>query len=313
MFKDKIILKELMRICEQLQILESNIIFRNKKYTVTPENKVVGLINILYSECYALKESYQSGLISKKVLQHSLDEKFVNELSKNNHTQERILKGWQIKHNYHNGYLEVSKNNKSKIIHSADLRSQDNLIVSFLEKKEDQFRQQTFYYNFSNVTFELNKEITRIYWNITSEGASKLINIITKKLNYYTIPFLFKCLNHPDLYFRRDAAVLYIEDENLKIIDFLLPEICYEMKNYLEDDVPLFSYKYSKGVGLAQSPNNQESFGMNRVSILAESLLNNVNLNDTSAVINQISIDFLKKGINPETPFLNKGFKVLIS
>jgi hypothetical protein len=87
------------------------------------------------------------------------------------------------------------------------------------------------------------------------------------------IPFIFKCLTHPDLYFRRDAAVLYIEDSMMPIIKMLLPEICEEMKDYLQEDVPLFACQYAKGVGIAESPNEHESFGMNRVAIIAEVLL----------------------------------------
>ena len=312
MFKNKTILKELTRICNQLQILETEIVFRNKKYNVTTENKLISLINILYSECYALKESYQSKADFSYNYQLNTDEKFLKELSENNQTKERIHLGWKINQNYPNGFLEVTKNNKNKIIHNNDIINQDHTFVSFISKKEDRLRQPTFYYSFSNETIQLDKEITRIYWNITSEGAAKLIKIITEKLNYYLIPFLFKCLNHPDLYFRRDAAVLYIEDKNLKILNFLLPEICIEMKTYLEKDVPLFTFKYFNGVGIAQSPNSQESFGMNRINILAESLLNNINCKDILILINNISNNFLKKGVNPDLPYLNRGNKIII-
>ena len=319
MFKDKIVLNELERICSQLQVSESDIFFRNKRYSVTNENKLVSLVNILYSECYALKENYQNGAMHIQNANFNFEETFVAELSLNNTTQEKITNGWKINKNFQNGYFEVTKNNKNRIIHSSDIRhphnySSDDKMISIFQPKEDKYRQPTFYYVFSNETIALDDQITRIYWNIGSKGASKLIQIITQKLNYYHIPFLFKCLNNPNLYFRRDPAVLYVEDKNLQMLSLLLPDLSATMENYLEEDVPLFTFKYSKGIGIAQSPSSKESFGMSRMGILAESLLDLTNKNaDTTKTIKHISVEFLKKGINPEAPFLNKGSKILIN
>jgi hypothetical protein len=316
MFKDKTTLNELKRICNQLEVSEFEIVFRNKKYKVTPENILNSLVNILYSECYALKETYQTtGVFKKQNHFFDIDETFVSQLSTNNSSNDKIQEGWVIKKNLENGLVEVIKENRTKIVHYNQLANnalKDTVTIHF--SKEDKYKQQTFYYVFSNQDFDLNKGITRIYWNINSDGAAILIKHITTKLNYYNIPFLFKCLNNPNLYFRRDAAVLYIEDENIQIIKHLLPDLCIAIQNYLEDDVPLFSFKYRKGVGIAENPNNHESFGMNRINILAESLLKFSNTKkDVDTMLKQISYDFIEKGINPEKPYLNKGSRILIN
>jgi len=65
MFKDSAIIKELTRLVNQLQITSSHIVFRGRQYAVTPDTLQESLTRILYSECYALKESYQSDLYSK--------------------------------------------------------------------------------------------------------------------------------------------------------------------------------------------------------------------------------------------------------
>ena len=62
MFEDKTILSELNRLISQLSISDSAIAFRGNVYPVTPGNTLEILTNILYSECYALKERYQAGL-----------------------------------------------------------------------------------------------------------------------------------------------------------------------------------------------------------------------------------------------------------
>lgn len=321
MFQDKNILEELTNLIEQLEVSGSHITFREKQYAIMPENALGSLVNVLYSECYALKETYQKGLAKRQNGTIGISDDFVNLLSANNHTKDKEEQGWQIKNAYSNGYVEVIKHGKTKAVRYSELRNLPNGIAPAIGQtvavhfsKEDKQRQPSFYYVFSNHALDLSQKLTRIYWNINSKGAAELIKNITKTLNHYNIPFLFKCLNHPDLYFRRDAAVLYIEDDAMHIINLILPEICGIMNEYLEEDVPLFTYKYSKGVGIAESPNTQESFGMNRVGIVAEILMHSVQKNETSdAVIKQIETAFLKKGINPSAPFLNKGSRILFN
>ncbi len=319
MFKDETTITELKRIISQLEISATTITFRTKKYDILPENAVNSLINILYSECYALKEKHQNGLAKNGNFEFALDESFLAQLSENNLSLDKIDTGWEIKQNHLNGFLDVTKHDKIKTIHYTQIVKQNTtdqskplLDLSF--PKEDKYRQKTFYYVFSNENFDTNKKMTRIYWNIKSQGAASLIHEITKKFNHYNIPFIFKCLNHPNLYFRRDAAVLYVYDENLAIVTFLLPDIWNRLQEHLEADVPLFTFKYKKGLGIAENPSLHESFGMNRIGIVAASLINNCAspLNENQ-ILERISNDFLKKGINPESPYLNKGSRRLLN
>lgn len=321
MFQDKTIIKELTRLVSQLHISDSGIVFREKQYSITPENAMGSLISILYSECYALKETYQSGQKERALHFTGANDAFSELLSQNNHTQNKTEKDWVVKIIYPNGYLEIAKQNESRLIPVSYLMDipvgsipETSQTVTVLFPKEDKHRQPTFHYVFSNQSLNPSQHLTRIYWNCISEGAPVLINILTEKLNHYNIPFLFKCLNHPDLYFRRDAAVLYIEDAMLPIIKMLLPEICDAMKEYMEEDVPLFSYPYAKGVGIAESPNAQESFGMNRVTIIAETLFQTAHKKLVAdAVVNEIAAAFVQRGIDPKATFLNKGSKILFN
>ncbi|MEO6177210.1 MAG: T3SS effector HopA1 family protein [Flavobacterium circumlabens] len=321
MFQDKTIIKELTRLVSQLHISDSTILFRDKQYATTAENAMGSLISILYSECYALKESYQSGEKERAVHFSVTNDAFSELLSQNNHSKNKTEKDWMVKNIYPNGYLEIVKLAEHRIIPVSSVTdipvgstAAIGQTVTVLFPKEDKHRQPTFHYVFSNQSLNPSPNLTRIYWNCISEGAPVLINILTKTLNYYNIPFLFKCLNHPDLYFRRDAAVLYVEDAMLPIIKMLLPEICDEMKEYLEEDVPLFTYPYAKGVGIAESPNAQESFGMNRVTILAETLFQTAHKKlVAAAVVDEIAAAFVQRGIDPENTFLNKGSKIVFN
>ncbi|WP_343624326.1 T3SS effector HopA1 family protein [Flavobacterium lindanitolerans] len=310
MFKDSAIIKELTRLVNQLEITSSHIVFRGKQYAVTPDTLQESLTGILYSECYALKESYQSDLLHKPNYSIENDVNFMRLLSQNNHSKDRIEQGWQVKTNYPGGYVEVVRQAESHIVPLNALKETGGQNVAVFFPKEDQHRQPTFYYVFGNQNLDFSKNLVRVYWNITSEGAPVLIDSITKKLNRYNIPFLFKCLNHPQLYFRRDAAVLYIEDTLQHLLGQLLPELYEDIKEFLEEDVPLFSYRYQKGMGMAENPSSQESFGMNRMAIVASVLANPVPKNpDAGTLLQEIATAFQQKGIHPETTFLNKGTK----
>lgn len=320
MFEDQAIIKELTRLINELQISEAEIIFRKNKYNVAPENLKNSLINLLYSECYATKESYQNGQFLKNNNDFMIeDTAFISRLSQNNQTKDKVEKGWQIKNNYSNGFVEISKFGENRIVSFSSIKSTQSSTIPTADQsfsvyfpKEDKDRQPTFFYVFGNRNIDLSQNLTRVYWNITSEGAPKLIKIITKKLNYYNIPFLFKCLNHPNLYFRRDAAVLYLEDHLMPIISLILADIYTEIKEYLEKDVPLFSYQFREGIGIAESPNSQESFGMNRVEIVATALLKIIPKKlSIENSIKEIAATFLEKGIDPSKTFLNKGSRTL--
>lgn len=315
MFKDKAVLKELSKLASQIEITGSHIVFRGKTYPVTDGNAVAVLTGLLYSECYMLKESYQSDSL-KRPDQFTEDSGFINLLSQSNHTKEKTEQGWKIIQNYPNGYAEVTKNKENRIVPASYLRMQSptEQIASIFFPKEDRYRQPTFYYAFSNELMDTSQKLVRIYWNCTSEGAPVLIDQITTKLNSYNIPFLFKCLNHPGLYFRRDAAVLYIEDKLMPLLELILPQISEAMDDFLEEDVPLFSYHYDKGTGIAENPDTQESFGMNRMATVAEALLlASLKKLQPDETISEIAMAFQKKGINPLATHLNKGSKVLFN
>ncbi len=314
MFKDATTLKELERMVAQLHISHTAITFRGKDYAVTPENALQSLAGILYSECYALKESHQQGLVLKE--EYNKDNSFLALLSAGNHTLNRLEPGWKVSNNYSNGYVEITRNGQIQIVPvtalegisaSSTFPAEQEFTVFF--PKEDRLRQPTFYYVFSNRHIDTTQRMTRVYWNISSEGAAVLVEAVTKKLNHYNIPFLFKCLSHPSFYFRRDAAVLYVDDAMMPMLSFILPEIYEEVKQHLEEDVPLFTFKYKKGIGIAENPTTEESFGMNRMAAVAGALM------DTSIAdqVQAIAAAFLEKGINPDTPYLNKGSKTLLN
>jgi hypothetical protein len=121
---------------------------------------------------------------------------------------------------------------------------------------------------------------TRFYFNLKPEGGSILTQEITYLLNKYRIPFQFKVLADPNLFVRADSAVLYISKQYCDLIYFLLQsEIIPAVKDSLKVDNTKLALRLFDGISFAESPADGKSFGMDRMSLIADAILENA-LND---------------------------------
>lgn len=309
-------LEELTHIFSQLEFSTNEFHFRKKCYHHTDENVVDILTAVLYSECYAKKKSVQ--LLGETLWMGNTENEylFIDQLSANNCTEVHIENGWTVKNVQSNGFMELGKSAIKKIVAlTAYIKAGPsdipniNQVISITLPKEDRWIQQGFYYVYSNEPFDAFQPMVRIYWNTDSAGAILLVKAITQQLNLYHIPFIFKCLNHPAAYTRRDPCVLYLSKKYYTICSWLLDTIEVELKNHLYEDVPLFAYKHSNGIGIAENPLTNESFGMNRMKMVAEALIGFSKENDGISATDSIKNAFIKRGIDFNTAYLNKGSK----
>ena len=153
------------------------------------------------------------------------------------------------------------------------------------------------------------REVVRVYWNLYAWGAATLVRRITERLNGTGLPFRLKLVNHPDRYNRCDAAVLYLLKEDLERAVPLLAEVYGEVRPDLKRPVPALTKRIAPGVGLAEDPGGNESFGMHRCRLLAEGLVRGwerglESVEDRLAVVIET---FEEAGIDPERPWLNPG------
>ncbi|MES2630053.1 MAG: T3SS effector HopA1 family protein [Bacteroidota bacterium] len=233
----------------------------------------------LYSQYYALKSSARSsGPVHFSDL--PVDEHFIAQLSAHNLSIDRIEDHWQIRSVINAHWVEVYRAGQTRSVHSsrllrdspdAPLTKNEHVRVHY--PKGDAVIQHGFYYAFSDQPFDNDYLLLRVYWNLEPEGAPLLISSISRLLNHYNIPFSFKCLNHPELYKRRDTAVLYLSNRYYHTVSQLLPQICAEVKDQLQSDIPLFTHRYLDGVGMAENPLSNESFGISRMKLVANALL----------------------------------------
>ena len=211
-------------------------------------------------------------------------------LSKLNTTEEKEDKLWNVYNIDQSGNAFVTKNGEVRYLVPnqwtfSDPKDQQLKIGAYVNlkvQKEDTQVQEVFYHVRSQEIVSQQASFLRIYFNTNFEGAKILVNKITTLFNKYSIPFLFKCLNHPDLFNRTDSAVLYVNRAYSRIGFQLLLKIIPDVVPHLKKEIPLFSLPIIPGIGFSEDPGDGQSFGMSRCKILGEALVDSYNKSQTS-------------------------------
>jgi hypothetical protein len=175
--------------------------------------------------------------------------------------------------------------------------------------------QNGFYMAVSNAGPDTHPHTVRVYFNLSPEGAVAVMSSLTRQLNETKIPFTFKVLYNPSDYERYDSGVLYFERSNYKTVWQVLTSVYTEARSHFRTEVPLFTKFLAPGLSLAEEPDckfaAQESFGMNRCQIVANSLLEARSTGDESSECRMAFIrqHFSLLGIDLKQPYLNANSK----
>ena len=276
-------------------------------------NLINALTNTIYTKFYS---GIKNGEHTSKIPPKAERNEFMNQLSQANTSVSGFDYHWNIynidtttKNVYvqKNGELRWLQPNSYRFVNPQQKQAAVNTKVNLTRQKENKNIQPVFYHVFGNELFPQEVEIGRIYWNVSPEGASKLINLLTTILNDYKIPFQFKCLNHPELYVRSDSAVLYFNKKHVQLVSIILNTIIPNLEPYLVDEIPMFTKQLFKGVSYAEDPGKGQSFGMSRSSTIATALVDafqqEKNTKQTfDTVVNSLS----RKGMTLNRLYLNK-------
>jgi len=214
-----------------------------------------------------------------------------HELSQLNQTKESENPLWRVYSIDQNGTAYVTKNGQVRYLvpnhwsfnNPSDKQLKLGTLVNIKLAKEDTKIQEVFYHVKSEQIVSQQAGYIRIYFNTNFEGAKVLVKQITSQFNKYQVPFLFKCLNHPNLYNRSDSAVLYVNRAYFKIAFQLLHLLIPKLTPFLKKEVPLFSLPIAQGVSFSEDPGDGQSFGMSRCKILSEALVEAFNKNKNNA------------------------------
>jgi hypothetical protein len=149
--------------------------------------------------------------------------------------------------------------------------------------------------------------LVRLYWNLKAEGAALFVRAFTNALNEARIFFRLKVLNGPGAYVRCDAGVIYFHKYDYEKMFAAWAQVYEGIEPYLKSAVPMFTRRIAAGVGLAEDPGTQESFGQHRCRLLADGMIRGYEQHAQSLderlrlVLNR----FDAEGIRMTEPYLN--------
>jgi hypothetical protein len=149
--------------------------------------------------------------------------------------------------------------------------------------------------------------LVRLYWNLRAAGAIEFVRSFTLLLNHAGIYFRLKVLNDPALYARCDTGVLYFYKADHRGVSEAVSTLYSSVARFLNADVPAFTRRIAPGLGLAEDPGTQESFGQHRCRILAEGIIraHEEKAKSLSDRLKIVEWHFASEGIRLSEPHLN--------
>lgn len=275
------------------------------------------LFQCYYQYCYV--QPFKDDLPPLETSQVTLNESLIQQLSESNDTKDRWETGWQIAEILPTGQIRADKHGRTRYMWAGEFLSnqgfgvqpQPGMQINAFFPKESATIQPGFFFTFGQ-TFKDSWEESnamRLYWHIDETGAPKLLRGISSRLNRFRIPYRFKVLNNSLPFNRSDSAVLFLNRRYYRIAIELMAEVHKEVKGHLKPETPLFTKHMGRGLGLAEDPNNGDSFGMSRCRMVAEGLWNAFNLGVTGDKerFEQVEKQFESYGISLDRPYLNGG------
>jgi HopA1 effector protein family len=268
----------------------------------------------LYLHCYCRPFS---GAISEPSPPGDGGKDLTAELVEANTGQERWEAGWRIAQALPSGQVAVQRNGLSRLLWPGEFFSPEggaprpgNEVHVFC-RKHSKALQPGFYFVFGETLSDQQDEssFVRLYWNVQESGVLELVRGMTGALNRFQVPFRFKCLTRAGLYARSDAAVLYFAKRLYPVVAELLQDVYPSVAPCLRTDTPLFSRSLAPGLGLAEDPGNDESFGSHRCRLVAQAIWDAYALGrqTVEAWVEAIEKLFERNGLTLEAPYLNRG------
>jgi hypothetical protein len=149
----------------------------------------------------------------------------------------------------------------------------------------------------------------RVYWHLYPSGAARLVQLLSSHLNDAGIPFWLKVLKDPVHYDRTDSAVLYLHHGAYRESAALLKKTREAIAPYLKAAVSAYVKRLAPGVGIAEDPVPDQSFGQHRSRLLAGLLSSreSVSVGSADERVRVLLEGIAASGLDPERFHLASG------
>ena len=148
--------------------------------------------------------------------------------------------------------------------------------------------------------------LKRIYWSVGWDCVSIVLRRLVPVLDAVAKPWSLKCPTHAAEFARIDSLVVYVAQADWPVFESPIHALAPELASYLRDDVPPLTLLLARGVALADSPSQTQSFGQNRCAALAEgvrTLLVHTGV-ERSEAIALLKESLRASGIDPAKPWV---------
>jgi hypothetical protein len=262
-----------------------------------------------------LHDTAHNALDQQFEISDSDEEDFQDRLSQAHAGQSQWSRNWKALA-VRNGEVCAEKDGRIKIwqpgqylFEGAPSSVKKDDMIEVLLKRDSLSLQKGFYYVFGNFAADewCEHSSVRLYLNLSAQGAAHVVRLLTHTFYARKFPFLFKCLNIPSDYTRRDSAVLYLGKRYAHMALSLLSEIYPQLLPHLRDGNPMLTKTLAPGVALAEDPDSSDSFGTHRTRAIAEGILTAFfqNQHTESERMHWMMHSFEDNNISTEKPYLS--------
>ncbi|WMW79799.1 T3SS effector HopA1 family protein [Undibacterium cyanobacteriorum] len=284
---------------------------------ITPDEFLVREITeVLYAKIYTrqvdILQRYPSSVWPGS------DQEFIAQLNKANHSQQSIDRSWRVYHVGTDGRVSVQKGNRSRVALPGEFIR--NKMTGELPKAGDMVDliaypcslelSPGFYFAFGQCLTDQFDEyaLVRFFFHVHAAGAIQLMQLLSRQLNHYHVPYRFKCLSSPNAYTRADAAVLYVSKRYFAMVSQVLNRLYPELVGCLRPEIPLFCFLFEPGIGIADDSGTNESFGKSRCRLVATALVEiwRNQIKDTDQQLKVLEQKFMDSNLDCHVPYLKK-------
>lgn len=151
------------------------------------------------------------------------------------------------------------------------------------------------------------RDLLRLYWNLVASDAIWLMRRLTVALIDKKLGFRFKALRDPNSYTRADAAVLYFSRCDVETVHAVIGSLYPKLPAGPKPLVPALTRALAPGLGFAEHPGGNQSFGLHRCHLLAQALVwaYRRGASSMSERIEIVEGHLLEQGIQLDRPYLN--------
>lgn len=201
-----------------------------------------------------------------------------------------------------NGFFVLSKRSKEL---------KEGVFVDGRRFPDSDKAQAGFYIGYSSIAPVAigHRKSIRFYWNCTPRGAVEIFREVSTRFNRFQIPYEMKCPLRPDAYSRRDSLVLYLKPPYFRAASEQVRRIHPEVARHLNKPAPLFTRPVAPGLGSAETPPGEVSFGVHRCGLVAHALVraHRERVDDSERGLQFVVDEFAKHHISLERPWLDHG------